>query len=231
MPKKDENKKKVSWILDKKSNRMIVDDKSSNKAELEKMFQFELTIYKDPATHVESLRITNFKQENGSWQENGSIVTSILDLNRDIRNFKRFGVVMGDTYYRDLVRRIEEEYVNIPVKTLTSLRVDARYTNLLSEIIEFFDDCKESDKNGHCYMPVTMFNELASDCGFNEYEMKGLREQLTFDQCVFIKQPGRFTMLKRLAGKTERVVVFDKNNLMIKAPNRDDTEHSGDSDE
>jgi len=207
---------------------MIVDDKSSNKAELEKRFQFELTIYKDPTTHVESLSIVNFKD----GQENGSIVTSVIELNKDIRTFKRFGVVIGDTYYRDLAQRIEAEYANIPVENIGSLSKDARYKDLISEIIDYFVDYKNYIIDDHCYMPVNMFNELASDCGYNEYEMRSLRGQLIDDDYVYMKQAGRFTMLKRLPGGKgpERVVAFDKNKLEIQASDTDDTKQSGDSD-
>ena len=108
-----EDKKNVVWMFDRQTGVMSVDVNKSNKADIEARFSFKLEVYKDSETHVESMKITNFKDRN----ENGSIVTSIVDLGRDIKDFKRFGVVMGDTYYRDLARRIEEEYVRACLKS------------------------------------------------------------------------------------------------------------------
>ena len=93
-----EDRKSVVWVFDSKTGMMCVDTVTSKKAELEARFSFKLEVYKDSETHVESMKITNFK--DGS--ENGSITTSIVDLPQDIKKFKRFGVVIGNTYYRDL---------------------------------------------------------------------------------------------------------------------------------
>ena len=71
-------------------------------AEAEARFKFELVIYKDSDTHIESMKITNYVVDKqmvaaGAWEttpgnENGSIITSIVDLPQDIKKFKRFGI-------------------------------------------------------------------------------------------------------------------------------------------
>ncbi len=208
-----EDKKNVVWMFDRQTGVMSVDVNKSNKADIEARFSFKLEVYKDSETHVESMKITNFKDRN----ENGSIVTSIVDLGRDIKDFKRFGVVMGDTYYRDLARRIEEEYVNIEVSTVTFATGDTRYSDFLGEVKEFFIGSTEYISDDFCYVPVNMFNELFTDCGYSEYEMKNLRTQLAQGGYIHVVS-GRYAILKRLSNKPERVVAFYREKLGITLP-------------
>lgn len=144
-------KKKVWWTFDSANSTMRVDEKSIN-ADLEKRFAFKLVIYKDKETHVESMEITNFKD----GKKNGSIITSIIDLERDIRTFKKFGVVIGDTYFRDLAREIEKIYTNIPVSEI-AIAQDNRYDALIEQVKEFFTGGNEYITEGFCYVPVNMF--------------------------------------------------------------------------
>lgn len=188
-----------------------------------------MEIYKDSETHVESMKITNFVVDRdtvtaGEWEtaegtENGSIVTSIVDLSQDIKKFKRFGVVMGDTYFRDLARRIEEEYADIKVGTVTLSESDTRYNDLLAEIKRYFTEYRENDyiTADFCNIPVNTFNGLAYDCGYSEYEMKNLRSQLDEDGYIHVVS-GRYAILKRLASKPERVVAFYREKLGIEMP-------------
>lgn len=224
--KKAEKKptKKVRWKLDPDNSIIFVSKEESELAEAEARFKFKLVVYKDSDTHVESMKITNFVVDRatvqaGDWEaaegtENGSIVTSIVDLSQDIKKFKRFGVVMGDTYFRDLARRIEEEYANIEVGTVTLSDSDTRYVSLLKEIKRYFTEYKDSGyiAGGFCNIPVNQFNGLASDCGYGEYEMKNLRRQLA--ENGYIRElSGRYAILKRLSGKPERVLQFHSKEL------------------
>lgn len=205
--------KKVFWVLDKASSTISVDVEKSVKADLESRFQFKLTIYKDTETHIESMKITNYKD----GVENGSVVTSIVNLGRDIKDFKRFGVVIGDTYFRDLARRIEEEYANIEVGTVILSTGDTRYSDLIEEIKEFFAISAEYITEDFCYIPVNMFNDLATDCGYSDYEMKNLRGQLAQEKYIRVVS-GRYAILKRLSSKPERVVAFYRKKLGIETP-------------
>ena len=220
-----ENSKKVFWVLDKESSTFSVDLKNSIKAELESRFQFKLVIYKDAQTHIESMKITNFKDGN----ENGSIITSIVDLGRDMKDFKKFGVVMGDTYFRDLAREIEKEYANIEVGTVALSTSDTRYSDLIEEIKRYFSEYRENDyiTADFCNIPVNTFNGLASDCGYNEYEMKNLRSQLNQDGYIHVVS-NRYAILKRLSGKPERVIAFHRQKLGIAMPEKQETRKKGD---
>lgn len=225
--KEDKPIKKVHWDFDSVNSVMYVSEKSKL-ADIEARFKFKLVIYKDSETHVESMKITNYvidkqlvvdkKWVDAAGAENGSIVTSIVDLPQDIKKFKQFGVVMGDTYFRDLARRIEQEYADITVSTVTLSDSDDRYKDLIDEIRRYFEEYKEKDyvTGDSCYMPVNMFNGLVYDCGYSEYEMKNLRGQLAQDGYIYHnKESGRYAILKRLSGKPERVIAFKRDKLGV----------------
>lgn len=223
--------KKVSWKLDPDNSIIFVSKEESKLAEAEARFKFKLVVYKDSDTHVESMKITNFVVDRatvqaGDWEaaegtENGSIVTSIVDLPQDIKKFKRFGVVMGDTYFRDLARRIEEEYANIEVGTVALSTSDTRYSDLIEEVKQYFAEYKENDyiTADFCNIPVNVFNGLAFDSGYNEYEMRNLRSQLAQDKYIHVVS-GRYAILKRLGSKPERVIAFYREKLNIAMPER-----------
>lgn len=230
--------KKVAWKFDPSSSMIFVSKGDSLKADKEARFKFELVIYKDSDTHIESMKITNYVVDKktvdaGEWETapgnvNGSIVTSIVDLARDIKEFKKFGVVMGDTYFRELARRIEEEYPNIKVDTVTLSKSDPRYTDLLTEIKRFFAEYNENDyiTVDFCNIPVRLFNGLASDCGYAEYEIKNLRSQLDKDKYIHVVS-GRYAILKRISGKPERVIAFHRGKLGVALPVKQDKRKKG----
>lgn len=225
--------KKVRWKLDPDNSIIFVSKEESELAEAEARFKFKLVVYKDSDTHVESMKITNFVVDRatvqaGEWEaaegtENGSIVTSIVDLPQDIKKFKRFGVVIGDTYFRDLARRIEEEYANIEVGTVTLSMGDTRYSDLIEEVKRYFEEYKENDyiTADFCNIPVNVFNGLAFDCGYNEYEMRNLRSQLAQDKYIHVVS-GRYAILKRMGSKPERVIAFYREKLGIDMPVKQD---------
>lgn len=232
------DKKKVAWKFDPSSSMIFVSKDESAQADKEARFKFELAIYKDEETHVESMKITNYVVDketvaSGEWEttrgdENGSIITSIVNLARDIKEFKKFGVVMGDTYFRELAKRIEDEYPNIKVGTVTLSKSDKRYNDLLEEIKRYFTDYNESDyiTSEFCNIPVRQFNGLAFDCGYSEYEMRDLRVQLDKDKYIHVVS-GRYAILKRISGKPERVIAFYRKKLGIDIPVKKDRRKKG----
>lgn len=223
------DRKKVAWKFDPSSSMIFVSKAESKSAETEARFKFELVIYKDSDTHIESMKITNYVVDKeavaaGEWEttrgdENGSIITSVVNLARDIKEFKKFGVVMGDTYFRELAKRIEDEYPNIKVGTVTLSKSDKRYNDLLEEIKRYFTDYNESDyiTSEFCNIPVRQFNGLALDCGYSEYEMRNLRAQLESDKYIHVVS-GRYAILKRISGKPERVIAFYRKKLGVALP-------------
>ena len=88
--KKKTEQKNVRWEFDKANATIYVSD-DSVKADNEKRFSFKIERYKDEVTREESLKVLSILD----GKENGSIVTSILNLSDDIKQLKRFGVVLG----------------------------------------------------------------------------------------------------------------------------------------
>lgn len=205
--------KKVFWIFDPSTSTISVDTATSVNATLEARFSFELEIFKDSDTHVESMKITNYKDGN----ENGSILTSIVDLEKDIKSFKRFGVVIKDSYFRELAIRIEDVYADIRVSQVVLSGNDKRLGDLLDQVKLFVTDSREYITESFCYIPVNMFNGLASDCGYDEYEMKSLRSQLADNGYIYTTS-GRYAILKRVLNKPERVIAFYREKLKVEMP-------------
>lgn len=206
--------KKVEWIFDPDSSTMKVDQATSTNAELESRFEFRLEVYKDNETHVESMKITNKKD----GVENGSITTSIVNLEKDIKNFKMFGVVIGDTYFRRLANEIEKHYLDIRVSSISFSKNDHRFDDLIRQVQDYFEGLDAYIDKDSCYIPVNDFNGLADDCEYCDYEMRTLREQLVQEGYIH-KKKDRYTMLKRIKkDKPERVIVFDREKLDVKLP-------------
>lgn len=204
-------RKKIVWKYDQQASNMCmyINHDESKKCELEKQFKFKLERYKDSETHEESLKITNYKNDN----ENGTIVTSVVDLEKDIVKFKRYGVVLGDTYFRDLAKQIELVYLQIPEQAVTLAANDERMSGLLSQIIDYIEEFPDTKANEFCYIPVQIFNDLAKDNGYYEHEIKSLRKALS--DAGFIRvDSGRYAILKRMKDKPERVLAFVKSKLM-----------------
>lgn len=200
-------KKIVVWDFDKEASRVRVSD-SSQKADIERQFEFKLERYKDEETHEETIKIVNYK--NG--KENGTIVTSVIDLASDITEFKRFGVVIGDTYFRDLVKKIELVYLDINEVSVDLTENDERLKDLIGQVKAFAEDAQEWVSDDFYYIPVNMFNGLAEDCGYRAYEMQTLRVQLAKSGYIHA-MPGRYAILKRIKGKPERVIAFSREKI------------------
>ncbi|PYG86771.1 hypothetical protein LY28_02797 [Ruminiclostridium sufflavum DSM 19573] len=221
--KKSEPKKKVIWKFNE-GNTIIVSEESV-RAENEKRFSFKLERYKDSDTFEESLKITSYLR----GKENGSIVTSILDLDSDIKQLRKYGVVLENTYYRDLYKTIEQNYLDISETSVTLGADDNRITDLIGQVKLYVEGDKTLIKDDLCYVPVNMFNDLAYDCGYSSYEMKTLRASL--DKQGYLHTVGdRYAILARINGKPERVIAFDRKKLGIELPTKKDSKKTETSD-
>lgn len=205
--KKTGGDNKITWVFDKSGSIM----RMGGEAGREKPFSFKLERYKDRETHLESMQITNYIGE----EENGTIYTSIDRLDKDIFLFKKYGVVIGDTYFRDLEREIQKSYLDIRLNTV-ELGKDKRLADLINLVREYVSkDDKLVDKE-LCYVPVVEFDELAADCGFMSLEVQALRKRLKDDGFIYCAEK-RYTMLKRFKGRTERVIAFYKSKIGIES--------------
>ena len=221
--KKSEPRKTVNWIFDKDSSIIKVSD-DCVKADNEKHFSFKLEKYKDRDTKEESLKITSLL--DGVY--NGFIVTSICNLDSDIKQFRKYGVVMESTYYRELYKKIEINYLAIPEIQVTLDTNDNRITDLIEQVRLYVAGDKDLITQDFCYVPVNMFNDLAYDCGYSSYEMKTLRSALAKKYLHVVS--GRYAILTRIKDKPERVIAFYRERIEVELPvkkNSKKTETSG----
>jgi len=209
---KSEKRKQVIWEFDEDKGLLRVSE-SSIKAEQEKPFSFKLKRFKDSKTYIESMQITSLI--NG--KENGTIATSIDRLGNDIFEFKKYGVVIGDTYFRGLARAIEDIYLTIKMD-FVKIDTNNRLQDLIAQVKEYISsDQKLIDRNQKlCYIYARTFDELALECGYYGYELRALREQLEADKYI-TKKNARYTILKRIKDTSERVIAFHIDKILPKA--------------
>lgn len=176
------------------------------------LFSFRLERYKDDSTHEESLKINSLL--DGS--ENGFIVTTIYNLEKDITQLMKYGVVLSAIDFRDLQQEIVNNYLKLKPVPI-NLGSDSRFTELITSVREYVDGNADLITNVFCYIPVNDFNTLAEDCGFYEYEMKMLRGQLK-DKGYIHTAGKRYTTVTRIKNKAVRAIAFKRNKLKISDP-------------
>ena len=178
-------------------------------------FSFKLERYKDDSTHEESLKISSFL--NGS--DNGFIVTTIYNLEKDITQLMKYGVVLSAIEFKDLHKEIQKNYLKLKTVPI-SLDSDPRFDELIDSIKEYAKGNKDLIGDGLFKIPVIEFNELSEDCGFYGYEIKALRGQLNSQDYIHTSG-GRFAIVARVRNKTTRVIAFKLDKLGIKDPDSD----------
>lgn len=240
---KETKRKKVVWIYDKDQNEIRIDLDHSYKCYPEQKYSFKLQRYKDTSTFRELLVITNFVtspekvdpntltdsslcDEELQTVENGTIETSLPNLVTDINQFREYGVAIGLTYLRDIAKQIELHYVDIPVTTMGSSGDNERFDSLIDAVKEYFSSSVNSDgviSEALCYIPVKMFQQLSEDCGYRPYEIQSLRKSL--DEGGYIHTVSkRYTLVRRIDKKPERVIAFKKETLFPEGIGKKDTD-------
>lgn len=93
----------------------------------------------------------------------------------------------------------------------------------------YLADDKDLITQDLCYVPVNMFNDLAHDCNYYDFEMKSLRAAL--DKAGYIRTvSGRYAILTRIKDKPERVIAFYREKLGIESPAKKDSSKTEKSD-
>lgn len=184
-------------------------------------FSFRLTRYKDDETHEESLEIKSLLNSN----DNGSIMTAIYDLERDLKGLMRFGVVLDSLDLNELSMVIKSSYLNLPMTKL-AIANDERLTSLIELVKEYVRGDADLITEDFCYICVNMFNDLALDCGYSNYELKALRSMLVKGKYIYT-QAGRYAVLKRIKDKPERVLAFYRKKIKVEVPVKQKKNQSG----
>ena len=80
-------------------------------------FIFEVVRYKDSETCEETLVITCYKKEDEEIVFNGSVETTLMDLDSDIKGFLRYGIALSSLEFYTLTNAIKTRYFDIKLKT------------------------------------------------------------------------------------------------------------------
>lgn len=198
---------KIVWTFNK--------EKSTISAGNATPFSFELERYKDANTFEETLKISSLLK----GEANGFIVTTIYNLGKDIKQLKKYGVVLSDIDFIDLQKAIENNYLKLKIESVNLEKdsKDHRFEDLIASVKEFVDGNVDLITNDLCYVPVNEFNGLVKDCKYYEYEMKALREQLATQG--YIQTPeNRYTKVVRIKGKGVRAIAFKRDKLGVAVP-------------
>ena len=216
------SRKHGTWVFDQGTIISVAPDDVET---AESHFTFDLERYKDDQTHEEWLKIFCFYNGN----ENGNITTSISTLESDIKQFKKYGVVLEETSYHDLYKRIEMSYLSLKSKTVSLDKDVSRREELIDQVKAYVDTDVHSITQDFCYIRVNDFNEIARDCGYSDYEMKSLRSALAHDELIHVVS-GRYAILTRIKDKPERVIAFYREKLGVEVPTKEDSRKAEKSD-
>lgn len=209
--KKIVKKKTAAWGFIDPGTLVVTDD--SPEVCMERLFSFKLTRYKDETTYEESLKIESFREN----KPNGAIVTTPYNLENDITELKRYGVMFSPLAFRELRLAIEKNYIFLTETPITL--EDDRLKDLVSMVKEFVYGNSDLVESDFCYVPVNQFNGLAEDCGYYSYEIKSLRSSLVKSGYIR-KQGDRFTVLRRINNKPERTIAFYQSKLNVPVPSK-----------
>ena len=178
----------------------------------ERHYKFFISRIKDEETKEEHLRMRAFcdNEENGTVEiDNDKIDTGLLSL-------RRYGIFFSDDNTRlKLKHMIESRYLDIPIN-IQKNEISKRIKECLEAVGEYIiASSKEENKNGLYYMPVGDFDVIALDCGYADYDMKGIRKYLKEND--LIQTTGaRYTKVVRIHNKPTRVMAFKIKELQEK---------------
>jgi hypothetical protein len=168
---------------------------------------FKLTRYKNDDDHRESLKIEIFF-DNDPY---GEIYTYIYKLDQDIKRLMEYGVVFDDLIFLELVQTIKDVYIELEPKKVEVADEDIRLSTLLESVGEYIGCDNEKDDQNFYYVPVSDFNDIAGDCGYNSFELIELKKRLGKKYIYSVS--GRLAVLARIKGKPTRVIAFKKEEI------------------
>ncbi|MGH4117922.1 hypothetical protein [Clostridium sp.] len=214
--------KKILWETDKAAGTIKVSNKSI-KYEIEQSFSFKLTRYKNKK-YEESLRIECFYNDG----KNGVVDTFIYRLDKDLKDFMKYGVAFSELVYKDFQKEIEKAYMYLeatdPVEDENAPKmVDDKIMEgtegILSMIGSVITEFHTKDEYYH--IPVEEFNMLINESDFKIYDLVKIKEWLSkkkFLKCV----KGRTTNIVRLkpTEKPIRVISINVSEIEKYIPNK-----------
>jgi len=172
------------------------------------MLSFALTRCKDVVTHEEFLTVQSLY--NGA--DNGSIQTSLDDLDKDLGKLKKYGVALSNLQLGYLKTEIDKVYLQldvVPVNTQTPSFSAAELAEVVETIRVYLKDGDFSPEDGKYYMPVKDFEEL-----FDDSEVSPLTIRKVLLEKGYIEgSNGRTSVLNKLDKKPVRMVAFKEDKF------------------
>lgn len=169
-------------------------------------FSFQLSRQKSVTTYEEKLVIVCY--DNG--KENGTVISNLINIEKDIKQFLKYGVALGNTVYTDIVQAIKDHYLEIKTVEISDnvTIVDDRVIDGIVQLVKEYasEVCEANDKELH--FTSKEFEDFLSDSEYEAYNAMEIRKQLAEKKYTLVKG-GRTTKLIRENGKTIRVVCFD----------------------
>ena len=128
----------------------------------------------------------------------------------------RYGVAFSKIVTFELKAKIQEVYLQLPIKYIESVSEQDRMTDLLYSVGEYIAAARDKKDTGPLpellYVPVSEFNEMAKDCGYKEFEIKDLREELKSNGLIRVNG-GRYAIVARIKDKPTRAIAFFHDKL------------------
>lgn len=176
-------------------------------------FIFEVVRYKDSETCEETLVITCYKKEGEEIIFNGSVETTLMDLDSDIKGFLRYGIALSSLEFYTLTNAIKTRYFDIKLKTTDDISKYGTNTkeellqNILTLLKEYIATNEIKSKDGLFYIPVLEFNALLEQLEIQKYQYNYIRRLLKDGD--YIKTDNkRNTVLSRHRDKIYRCLAF-----------------------
>ena len=193
----------------------------------ESRFVFTLTRYRDDHIYTESLKIEceRYVLENGSTEykleANGAIMTSIDAVDKDIKQFMRFGVALPPQLYSELIQEIKNNYLWLESTPLENSEDSPEFLEIIHDVVEEYSKNEGYIVNNFVCVPVVEFNDMFADLEeLNRaisskngiyYDLKALKRHLRDKQYIECKR-GRIAVQERIMKKenSTRVLKFNK---------------------
>ena len=181
-------------------------------------YQFEIERIKDVSTKREYLDIK--MKVDGNDNEKVSVEPS--NIAQGLLSLREYGIMFSDDNSRiKLARCIEQNYQQIAVSVQTESNnkiANARFGVFLGAIGEYVRAAEDQRKSGLSYVLVADFDAIALDCGYQSFEINGLRNLLKDQDYIHVpdksNKSNRNTLIIRLRGKVTRVIGF-KDEKMV----------------
>ena len=199
--------KKLEWLFVAEDQTFSVDPNCEDYGKYG-MLSFALTRCKDVVTHEEFLTVQSLY--NGA--DNGSIQTSLENLDKDLGKLKKYGVALSNLQLGYLKTEIDKVYLQldvVPVNTQTPSFSAAELAEVVETIRVYLKDGEFAPEDGKYYMPVKEFEELFDDSSISPVAIR----KVLLEHGYIEGSNGRTSVLKKLDKKPVRMVAFKEDKF------------------